>query len=154
MTIEVRPATTEDLDEVRELFREYAAGLGFELEFQAFEQELAALPGRYAPPRGRLLLAVSAGQAIGCVALRQFELDVCEMKRLYLRPAGRRQHLGRALAERIIAEARAAGYRRMRLDTVSSMQAAGALYRSLGFREIEPYCFNPIPGATFLELEL
>ncbi len=141
--------------QVRELFLEYAQTLGFSLCFQDFEKELAGLPGYYAPPRGRLLLVECKGQLAACVALRPLETWSCEMKRLYLRPQFRGKGIGRILAERIIAEARQAGYRRMRLDTVEPvMQDAVGLYRKLGFREIAPYCANPIAGALYMELEL
>ena len=139
----------------RELFLEYAQSLGFSLCFQNFEKELAELPGDYAPPEGRLLLAECDGQLAGCVALHKLEGSICEMKRLYLRPQFRGKGRGRALAERIIAEARQIGYRRMRLDTVEPvMKDAVAMYRRLGFKEVEPYCTNPIAGAMYMELEL
>ncbi len=145
----------DDLAEVRALFEEYAASLGFDLEFQGFRDELAGLPGDYAEPgRGALLLAHDAGAVAGCVALRAIDAETCEMKRLYIRPAWRGRGLGRLLAEAIIAEARRLGYRAMRLDTVPSMTGALALYRSLGFVAIAPYRHNPIDGAVFLELAL
>jgi putative acetyltransferase len=141
--------------QARELFLEYAQSLGFSLCFQNFDQELAGLPGNYARPNGRLLLAEFDGQLAGCVALHQLEADICEMKRLYLRPQFRGRGLGRALAERIIAEARQIGYRHMRLDTVDPvMKDAVAMYRKLGFKEIAPYRPNPNPGTLYLELAL
>jgi len=122
---------------LRELFVEYAQSLGFSLCFQGFDQELAGLPGDYAPPEGRLLLLMVANDAAGCVALHKIDGSICEMKRLYVRPAFRGSGVGRALAEAVLAEGRAAGYRRMRLDTLPSMGRAIALYESLGFRPAE-----------------
>lgn len=140
---------------VRELFLEYAQSLGFSLCFQGFDQELAGLPGDYAPPRGHLLLATSASQPVGCVALHAIDGEACEMKRLYVRPQFRGHGLGKALAERIITEARQIGYTRLRLDTVEpKMKTAVAMYRRLGFREIAPYRANPIEGALYMEVEL
>jgi GNAT superfamily N-acetyltransferase len=150
--------TAAQLAAVRALFRQYAESLDFDLGFQGFAEELAGLPGDYSPPRGRLLLAMSGageeGAAAGCVALRPLEAEICEMKRMYIPPAFRGRGLGRRLAERLISEARQAGYRRMRLDSIDFMQEALGLYRSLGFRDIPPYRYNPIPGAVFLELDL
>ena len=146
--------SAEDVGLARELFREYAASIGVDLCFQSFEQELAGLPGRYAPPEGRLLLALCEGKGAGCVALRKLDKEICEMKRLYLRPEFRGRSLGRLLAQRIIHEGRSIGYRRMRLDTLPLMRDAIALYCSLGFKEIAPYTANPVPGALFMELEL
>jgi putative acetyltransferase len=148
-------ASPQHIAQARELFLEYAQSLGFSLCFQNFDEELAGLPGDYAPPSGRLLLAAYGGQLVGCVALHKLGPGICEMKRLYLRPAFRCRGLGRALADRIIAEAREIGYQRMRLDTVEPiMQDAVAMYRSLGFREIAPYCNNPMAGALYMELRL
>jgi GNAT superfamily N-acetyltransferase len=139
---------------VRELFREYSASLDVDLGFQDFDRELAALPGEYAPPGGRLLLAVDGAEPAGCVGLRPFEPGVCEMKRLYVRSAYRGTGLGRLLAERIVQAARDAGYRRMRLDTLPTMAAARTLYQSIGFVEIEAYRPNPVHGTTYFELAL
>lgn len=147
--------TPAQIAQVRELFLEYAHSLGFSLCFQNFDQELAGLPGDYAPPGGRLLLAQFHGELAGCVALHKFDGEICEMKRLYLRPKFRGKKLGRVLAEAVIAEARQIGYRRMRLDTVGPvMQDAVAMYRKLGFREIAPYRANPMAGTLYLELTL
>jgi GNAT superfamily N-acetyltransferase len=141
--------------QARELFLEYAESLGFSLCFQSFDKELAELPGDYAPPDGRLLLAEYEGQLAGCVALHKLELKTCEMKRLYLRPQFRGKGVGRRLAETVISEARAIGYEHMRLDTVESMMKdAVAMYRRFGFKEIAPYRANPIAGAMYMELEL
>jgi putative acetyltransferase len=141
--------------QARALFLEYADSLGFSLCFQNFDKELEGLPGLYAPPGGRLLLAEYYGELAGCVALRRLDEEIAEMKRLYLRPALRGKGLGRILAQKIIQEAREIGYRRMRLDTVEPvMKTAVEMYRELGFREIEPYTKNPIEGALYLELKL
>ena len=141
--------------QARELLLEYAQSLGFSLCFQGFDKELAALPGDYAPPDGRLLLAEFEAQLAGCVALHKLEGTICEMKRLYLRQQFRGKGLGRALAETVIAEARAIGYKHMRLDTVEPiMKDAVAMYRRLGFKEIAPYRPNPIEGAMYMELQL
>ena len=143
-----------NLAAVKSLFEEYAESLGFDLCFQNFEEELANLPGDYAPPDGRLLLATYKDNVAGSVALRKMDDSVCEMKRLYVRPDLRGLKIGRALAEAVIEEARKAGYTRMRLDTVPSMNVARALYVSLGFGEISPYRYNPIEGTVFMELTL
>ena len=146
----VRPATAADLDEIREMLREYQTWLQVDLCFQGFEKELAELPGGYAPPRGCLLIAEGAG----CIGLRPIDNDICEMKRLFVRPVHRRSGLGRTLVEAIIEEARMIGYRRMRLDTMPIMGGAQKLYESLGFRDIEAYRYNPEHGARFMELAL
>ena len=151
----VQAQSPTQIAQARELFLEYANSLGFSLCFQDFDKELAALPGKYAPPAGRLLLAMYEEQLAGCVALHKLEDEICEMKRLYVRPQFRGKKLGRALADRIIAEARQIGYRRMRLDTVEPvMKDAVAMYRKLSFREIPPYTVNPIVGALYMELSL
>jgi len=147
--------TAADIELTRTLFLEYAQALGFSLCFQGFDEELAGLPGKYARPHGRLLLAAHDEQAAGCVGMRALQDGICEMKRLYVRPAFRGKSIGRLLAERLISEARGIGYTRMRLDTVvGKMADAVALYRRLGFVEIPPYCANPIEGAVYLELSL
>jgi putative acetyltransferase len=142
------------IEYARSLFRAYADSLGIDLSFQDFDRELRELPGDYAPPRGRLLLAFDAERVAGCGALRDLGEDVCEMKRLYVVPAFRSKGAGRVLAEALIAAAREIGYRAMRLDTLPAMVQAQSLYRALGFREIAPYRYNPVPGTQFLELVL
>ena len=143
-----------NLQEIRKLFEEYAASLKISLDFQDFDDELANLPGSYVPPAGCLLIALWQGRAAGCVALQKIRNGMCEMKRLYIRPSLRGLKIGRALAEAIIEKAREIGYARMRLDTLPSMERATTLYTALGFRKIEPYRYNPIEGATFMELTL
>ena len=151
----IQASSPHEIDQARVLFREYEAWLGLDLCFQNFEKELAELPGAYAPPSGRLLLAFEHGELAGCVALRRLSDDVCEMKRLFLRPQFHGRGLGREIAKRIIEEGRAIGYQKMRLDTLSEqMGSAIRLYRALGFQEIAPYYKNPVPGALFMELRL
>lgn len=143
-----------DVNIVRSLFLEYGESLGFDLCFQDFDTELEELPGEYASPRGRILLAEEESEIAGCVALRDLGGVLCEMKRLYVRPGFRGRGTGRALAEEIVRIAKHEGYEKMRLDTLASMKTAIALYKSMGFGEIEPYRFNPICGAVYLELNL
>jgi ribosomal protein S18 acetylase RimI-like enzyme len=144
----------EEIPTVRELFNEYAAWLGIDLCFQGFTEELASLPGRYARPAGGLWLAVEGQQVAGCIALRPLGEGRCELKRLYVRPAFRGRGVGRLLVERALVVASEVGHRFVCLDTLPSMAAAIALYRSLGFREIRPYYDNPVAGAVFLGREL
>ena len=148
----IAPAT--DMAVVRLLFQEYANGLGFDLCFQHFDEELAGLPGCYALPAGGVWLAWMEGMPAGCVALRPLGDGIAEMKRLYVRPAYAGQGLGRQLAEAAVAGARKRAYAAVRLDTLTSMTAANALYGKLGFKKIAPYCENPLPGALFYELQL
>ena len=142
------------LADARRLFEEYAASLPFDLAFQGFARELAALPGEYAPPRGCLLVALHHGRSVGCVALRPLDAQTAELKRLWVQSSARGCGAGRLLVEAALQAARDAGYSRVRLDTTPGMDAAQRLYRSLGFVQIEPYRENPIGGATFLELGL
>ena len=162
MSTLIHAATPAQLEQVRALLLEYGQSLGFSLCFQSFDAEIAGLPGDYAPPTGRLLLAEVEGKPAGCVALHRLgescadkrEL-LCEMKRLYVRPDFRGHQLGRRLVEEVMRAARGIGYKKMRLDTVEPIMGhAVALYRELGFREIAPYCENPIAGALYMELEL
>ena len=146
--------TAGQLAQVRMLFEEYAAQLGHDLAFQRFSEELESLPGRYAPPAGRLLLGEAGGELVGCVGLRRQAGGICEMKRLYVRERFRGHGYGRALAVAVIDAARQIGYERMRLDTLASMHVPRELYYSLGFVDVPPYYDNPIPGAVFLELRV
>ena len=148
--------TKDDLEATKALFDAYAASLGINLSYQNFVAEMAAMPGKYAPPKGELLLARDKdGIAIGCVGLRPLDDDgVCEMKRLYVAPGGRGLGLGRALAEAIVGHARRIGYREMRLDTLPSLTAAIALYEDIGFAAIPAYYDTPIAGTLFFSLRL
>lgn len=151
----IQAATPAEIEQARKLFLEYSEGLGISLCFQNFERELAELPGAYAPSDGRLLLVLAGEQVTGCVALRKLGEGVCEMKRLYVRPEFRGLGIGRAMAHHLIEEARSLSYEVMRLDTLPvQMKEAIKMYRSLGFREIEPYYDNPVEGAMFMELDL
>lgn len=154
MLREIAAGSPEQLVAIRELFQEYSAAIGIDLCFQNFDRELAELPGKYAPPEGRLFLALEGEQTAGCVALRKLDAGICEMKRLYVRPAFRGRGLGRQLAHNIIKAAHEIGYERMRLDTLSSMTPAIALYESLGFQRIPAYYANPSGYAVFMELKL
>ena len=153
--IDIRPARfPHDIVAVRRLFREYADSLDVDLCFQGFDAELADLPGKYAAPLGRLLLACRDDEPVACVAMRPLAGGDCEMKRLYVQPHVRGEQLGRRLVERICDEARASGHHRICLDTLPTMASAQALYRSLGFETIAPYVFNPVPGTHYLALAL
>jgi len=152
----VEATSAEQIEQVRNLFAEYRAQLPVDYCFRKFDAEIAGLPGDYAPPRGKLLLATVLGQPVGCVGLRPFPLaDTCEMKRLYVRPAFRGGKLGRELTERLLQEARQLGYRSMRLDTYApAMQAAVRMYQKMGFREVGPEPLEPTDGLTYMELAL
>lgn len=154
MTRIIQAQTEDHYRQARRLFEQYAASLGVDLEFQGFSRELATLPGEYAAPKGCILLAEAAEAIAGCAALRPLENLICEMKRLYVVPGHRHRKIGRVLAEAVIEKARTCGYERMRLDTLESMTAARALYHSLGFRPIKPYCYNPLHNPSYLELNL
>ena len=153
---EITPATTdEQIEQARALFREYEAWLGMSLCFQGFEEEMANLPGKYTPPGGRLYVAYDDGEPIGCIALREIESGVCEMKRLYLRDAARGKGVGVRLIEQVIADAREIGYEKMRLDTYPpKMGKAVSLYEAHGFYEIPAYYHNPHDGVLFMEKTL
>jgi GNAT superfamily N-acetyltransferase len=138
----------------RRLFMEYAASLDFGLDFQGFDEEMKRLPGEYAPPGGRLLLAIMGATPVGCVALRRIDDRICEMKRLYTIASIRGNGVGRFLVTTVIQSARNIGYEKMRLDTVPSMKSARHIYSSVGFKKIRPYRYNPVAGATYMELEL
>jgi putative acetyltransferase len=152
---EIKPAQfPEDLERVVGIFQEYIASPSVSLEFQDYEPEFASLPGKYAAPEGRLLLAWKDGNVVGCAALRKVDGSICEMKRVYIRPAARGEGLGRRLIESILAEAREAGYSRICLDVLPEFVAAQGIYESLGFRPAPPIGFNPVPGTKFLGLDL
>jgi ribosomal protein S18 acetylase RimI-like enzyme len=150
----IEAVTPETLGIARRLFEEYAASLLVDLGFQRFDEELAGLPGEYTRPAGGLMLGFDGDKPVGCVAFRRLEPGIAEMKRLFVRPWARGGGWGRRLAERAVSDAREAGYRRMRLDTLPAMRSAQGLYLALGFVEIAPYRHNPVPGARFLELDL
>ena len=154
MIVLERATSPSDIESVRVLFREYADSLGVDLQYQGFDEELRDLPGEYSPPAGTLLLAKNDDEVIGCVGVRALDPATAEMKRLYVRPAGRGTGLGRTLAEAAIRFATVSGYERMRLDTLPQMDRAQQLYRELGFVPIDAYRFSPVPGTVFLELLL
>jgi GNAT superfamily N-acetyltransferase len=151
---EISAFSERDTDAVQRLFAEYAASLAIDLGFQGFDDEVAGLPGHYAPPRGALLVARVDGEAVGCVGVRPLGPGTCELKRLFVRPAHRSSGTGLRLLEEAVASARRLGYRRMRLDTIPGMERAQALYARFGFREIDAYTSNPVAGTQYLELEL
>lgn len=151
--VEIVPAYGE-LDEIRRLFGEYVAWLGVDMSFQAYDEELRNLPGKYGEPDGRLYLAKVDGRAAGCVGLRRFDHTRCEMKRLYVRPPFRGFGAGRMLAQRIVDDARSIGYGSMLLDTMSTFTEAVALYLGMGFVEVPPYYHNPYPNIIYLEKQL
>jgi len=146
--------TPQHIREIQSLFREYEHFLNVDLCFQGFEAELAGLPGRYGPPTGALVMALDGEHAAGCVALRKIEEDVCEMKRLYVRPGYRAKGLGRQLAQTIIEQAISLGYTLMRLDTLDTLEQAMGLYASFGFTKTPPYYDNPLEGVVYWELPL
>lgn len=150
----VEAIDSEQIEQLRIQFKEYADSLHFDLSFQDFEKELSELPGKYAPPTGCALLAFDGKLSAGCVAMRRIDPEICEMKRLYVRPEFQGKGIGKLLVTAVIDVARKQKYRRMRLDTVPSMKSAITLYQSLGFVEIDSYRENPIEGALFLELDL
>lgn len=153
--LEIVIATTPaHMAQVRELFVEYAAWLGISLCFQGFDEELESLPGRYAPPGGVLLLGLDGDRPVCCIGMRPLEDGICEMKRLYVRPSHRGQGLGGFLVNMAIGHAERIGYKSMRLDTLPVMATARRLYAEIGFREIEPYCANPVEGVVYMEIDL
>jgi ribosomal protein S18 acetylase RimI-like enzyme len=150
----IQAVTKEQIKIAKNLFLEYAGSLDFELCFQDFDTELAELPGEYEAPDGRLFIAELDNKPAGCIALRKIDTNICEMKRLYVKPEYRELGIGKKLAYKLVEEARKIGYKKMRLDTVPSMKTAQNLYYSMGFREIKPYRANPVPGALYMELTL
>jgi ribosomal protein S18 acetylase RimI-like enzyme len=151
----IQATTEEQINVARDLFKEYAAALAIDMCFQGFEQELKGLPGKYAPPDGRLLLAYSDDELVGCIALRKFDERICEMKRLFIRPGSRGKGHGRTMIDELIGEAKSIGYDRMRLDTLpGKMDAAISLYRQFGFKEIPAYYDNPLESVLYLERTL
>jgi putative acetyltransferase len=153
--MQIRQAANEDdINAARALFQEYADSLGIDLSYQGFSEELANLPGRYVPPRGRLLIAWTEMCVVGCIGLRPHAESACEIKRLYVRPEFRNLGIGRRLAEAIIFEAKQIGFALIRLDTLPTMTAAIRLYESLGFRQCEPYYDTPIADTVFMAIQL
>ncbi len=153
--MEIRQARTKtEIEEVRRLFREYESFLDVDLCFQSFEEELAGLPGKYTPPDGGLLIAVDGERTVGCVAVRRLIPEICEMKRLYVKPEARGTGLGRTLARQIVETAKGIGYSKMRLDTLDKLRTARRIYTFMGFKETIPYYENPIPGVVYMELAL
>ena len=150
----IHAVTPEEISAVRGLMREYGASVGVDLSYQNFEEELRGLPGDFAPPRGTLLLGIAGKEAAGCVAIRPLAENFCEMKRLYVRPAWRSTGLGKRLVEAALEDARRAGHRSVRLDTLPTMIAARKLYAALGFLPIAPYYQSPVAGTAFLQLDL
>jgi putative acetyltransferase len=144
----------KDFADAKDLFVEYANSLNFELCFQNFEEEISNLPAQYSEPTGCIILCYENDKSIGCVGLRKFAEDVCEMKRLYLRKEARGKGIGRVLANIIIEKARELGYKKMQLDTIETMKEAIALYKSMGFKEIKPYRYNPLDSVLYMELDL
>jgi putative acetyltransferase len=144
----------KDFTDAKDLFVEYASSLNFELCFQNFEEEISNLPAQYSEPTGCIILCYENDKPIGCVGLRKFAEDVCEMKRLYLRKEARGKGIGRVLAIKIIEKAKELGYKKMQLDTIETMKEAIALYKSMGFKEIKPYRYNPLDGVLYMELDL
>lgn len=150
----ISATSNEHVTRAKELIQEYVLSLGFDLNFQNFKEEIDSFPAQYSPPRGCLLVAQYENKIVGCVGLRDQGSDICEMKRMYIQPDFRGQGAGKALTRGLIDKARGMGYIRMRLDTLSSMEAAVRLYISFGFKEISPYRVNPIKGARYFELKL